>query len=105
MIMFGAYPTPEPQTIHIIAYGFPTCLTLVRSSVVCSRYASRIPVSGIAREFPVAHKVGWLVLGLHPAGARGVRSDSKEACARHEVGMSFARADGDGGPTETEVRT
>jgi hypothetical protein len=24
-------------------------------------------------------------------------------CARHEVGMSFARVDGDGGPTETEV--
>ena len=34
----------------------------------------------------------------------GVRSDSKEVCARHEVGMSFARADGGGGPTETEVR-
>src|SRR5215217_5232945 len=24
------------------------------------------------------HKVGWLVLGLRPAGARGGRSDSKE---------------------------
>src|SRR5215212_8368112 len=48
--------------------------------------------------------MGWLVLGLRPAGARGVRSDSKEVCARHEVGMSFARADGGGGPTETEVR-
>src|SRR5215213_1387071 len=24
------------------------------------------------------HKVGWLVLGLRPAGARGERSDSKE---------------------------
>ncbi len=34
----------------------------------------------------------------------GVRSDSKEVCARPEVGMSFARVDGDGGPTETEVR-
>ena len=34
----------------------------------------------------------------------GVRSDSKEVCARHEVGMSFARVDGGGGPTETEVR-
>jgi transposase len=33
----------------------------------------------------------------------GVRSDSKEVCARHELGMSFARADGRG-PTETEVR-
>jgi hypothetical protein len=41
------------------------------------------------------HKVGWLVLGLPPAGARGVRSGSKEVCARHEVvGMSFARLDG-----------
>src|SRR5215210_1021138 len=48
--------------------------------------------------------MGWLVLGLRPAGTRGVRSDSKEACARHEVGMSFARDDGGGGPTETEVR-
>jgi hypothetical protein len=44
------------------------------------------------------HKVGWLVLGLRPAGARGGRSDSKEVCAHHEVGMSFAHADG------TEVR-
>jgi hypothetical protein len=33
----------------------------------------------------------------------GVRSDSKEVCARHEVGMSFARADVRD-PTETEVR-
>jgi hypothetical protein len=33
---------------------------------------------GIARELPVARKVGWLVLGLRPAGARGERSDSKE---------------------------
>jgi hypothetical protein len=34
-----------------------------------------------------------------------VRSDSKEVCARHEVGVSFARDDGGGGgPTETEVR-
>ena len=49
--------------------------------------------------------MGWLVLGLRPAGARGVRSDSKEVCVRHEVGMSFARVDGGGGPTETEVRT
>jgi transposase len=40
---------------------------------------------------------------LRPAGARGRRSDSKEVCARHEVGLSFARADG-GGPAETEVR-
>src|SRR5215211_295609 len=47
-------------------------------------------------------ELGWLVLGLRPAGARGVRSDSKEVCAQHEVGMSFARADG-GGPAETEV--
>jgi transposase len=40
---------------------------------------------------------------LRPAGARGGRSGSKEVCARHEVGMPFARADG-GGPAETEVR-
>src|SRR5215217_9210869 len=64
--------------------------------------SSRVPVIGIARELPVARKTGWLVLGLRPAGARGVRSGSKEVCARHEVGMSFARVDG-GGPTETEV--
>jgi hypothetical protein len=52
------------------------------------------------------HEVGWLVLGLRPAGACGVRSDSKEVRARHEVvGMSFARVDGGGGgPAETEVR-
>ena len=48
--------------------------------------------------------MGWLVLGLRPAVENGVRSDSKEACARHEVGMSFARGDGGGGPSETEVR-
>ena len=49
------------------------------------------------------HKVGWLVLGLRPAGARGERSDSKEVWEhKPEVGMSFARADGEG-PTETEV--
>src|SRR5215211_7239220 len=40
--------------------------------------------------------MGWLVLGLRPAVENGVRSDSKEVCARHEVGMSFARADGRG---------
>jgi hypothetical protein len=59
---------------------------------------------GIARKFPVARKTGWLVLGLPPAVENGVRSDSKDVCARHEVvGMSFACADGGGGPTETEV--
>src|SRR5687767_15758652 len=49
--------------------------------------------------------MGWLVLGLRPAGARGVRSDSKEVWEQEPevVGMSFARADGRG-PTETEVR-
>jgi hypothetical protein len=46
---------------------------------------------------------GWPVLGSRPAVENGVRSDSKEVCARREVGMSFARADGRG-PTETEVR-
>jgi transposase len=41
---------------------------------------------------------------LRPAGARGVRSDSKEVWEQKpEVGMSFARADGRG-PTQTEVR-
>jgi hypothetical protein len=40
------------------------------------------------------HEVGWLVLGLRPAVENGVRSGSKEVCARHEVGMSFARLDG-----------
>jgi hypothetical protein len=40
--------------------------------------------------------MGWLVLGLRPAVENGVRSDSKEVCVRHEVGMSFARADGTG---------
>jgi hypothetical protein len=39
--------------------------------------------------------MGWLVLGLRPAGARGVRSDSKEVWEhKPEVGMSFARDDG-----------
>jgi hypothetical protein len=48
--------------------------------------------------------MGWLVLGLRPAGACGVRSDSKEVWDKKpEVGMSFARVDGEG-PTETEVR-
>src|SRR5215212_2585561 len=42
--------------------------------------------------------MGCFVLGLRPAGAPGGRSDSKEVCAHHEVGMSFAHADG------TEVR-
>jgi hypothetical protein len=43
--------------------------------------------------------MGWLVLGLRPAGARGGRSDSKEVWEQKpEVGMSFAHADG------TEVR-
>jgi Transposase len=49
--------------------------------------------------------MGWLVLGLRPAGARGVRSDSKEVWEhKPEVGMSFARVDGGKDPTETEVR-
>ena len=48
--------------------------------------------------------MGWLVLGLRPAGACGVRSDSKEVWEhKPEIGMSFARVDGEG-PTETEVR-
>jgi hypothetical protein len=49
--------------------------------------------------------MGWLVLGLRPAGARGGRSDSKEVWEHKPevVGMSFARDDGEG-PIETEVR-
>jgi hypothetical protein len=44
-------------------------------------------------------EMGWLVLGLRPAGARGGRSDSKEVWEQKpEVGMSFAHAHG------TEVR-
>src|SRR5215210_9401541 len=49
--------------------------------------------------------VGWV--GLFSAcvpPVPGVRSGSKEVCARREVGMPFARADGGGSPTETEVR-
>ena len=39
--------------------------------------------------------VGWLVLGLRPAGARGWRSGSKEVWEQKpEVGMPFAHADG-----------
>ena len=47
--------------------------------MVCSRcklLGRRL--TGIARELPVAHEMGWLVLGLRPAGDRGVWSDSKE---------------------------
>jgi hypothetical protein len=41
--------------------------------------------------------LGWLVLGLRPAGARGRRSDSKEVWEQKpEVGMSFANAAGGG---------
>ena len=48
----------------------PTCFTPARSSVVCSRYASRASV-GIAREVLAALLVqGWLILGLRPAGVR-----------------------------------
>src|SRR5829696_5657637 len=62
--------------------------------------------AGIARELPVARWMGWLVLGLRPAGARGGRSDSKEVWEQKpEVGMSFAHANSSGkDPTETEVR-
>ena len=58
----------------------PTCLTLIRSSVVSRAakllgyrlYRDRSRTSCRPRE------MGWLVLGLRPAGARGGRSDSKE---------------------------
>src|SRR5215208_3447329 len=49
--------------------------------------------------------MGWLILGLRPAGDRGVRSDSKEVWehrSKLKVGMSFAHAN-DRDPTETEV--
>ena len=32
MLMFGAYPTPESQTIHIIAYEFPR-IPLLRTTM------------------------------------------------------------------------
>jgi hypothetical protein len=66
--------------------GLPTCLTLVRSSAVCSRcklLGRRY--KGIARGLPVAHKTGWLVLGSRPAVENGVRSGSKEVRARMKV--------------------
>ena len=43
-------------------------------------------------------EVGWLVLGLRPAGARRAEWLKKGMEAVPEVGMSFARVDG------TEVR-
>ena len=35
-------------------------------------------MQGSLANFLSPRKVGWLVLGLRPAGARGERSDSKE---------------------------
>src|SRR5215213_1046096 len=59
--------------------------------------------TGIARELPVARKMGWPVLGSHPAGARGVRSGSKEVCtAPSRNALHTRRWQRD--PTETEVR-
>src|SRR5829696_5192196 len=58
----------------------PTCLTLGRGSVV-SRAAKLLGYRlhrDRSRTSCRPHKVGWLVLGLRPAGARGGRSDSKE---------------------------
>jgi len=46
--------------------------------VVCSLSAFRVPVKGRSRTSCRLPEVGWLVLGLRPAGACGVRSDSKE---------------------------
>ena len=49
--------------------------------------------------------MGWLVLGLRPAGARGVRSDSKEVWESTARSRNVLRPLEDGrGPTETEVR-
>src|SRR5215218_10315296 len=47
--------------------------------------------------------MGWLVLGLPPAGARRGVTQKRYGSIAPEVGMSFARDDGEG-PTETEVR-
>ena len=52
--------------------------------MVCSRYASRAPVTQRRRELPVAHE-RWagLVLGLRPPVENGVLSDSKEVWEHH----------------------
>jgi hypothetical protein len=47
--------------------------------------------------------MGWLVLGLRPAGAQRGVTQKRYGSRGPEVGMSFARDDGEG-PTETEVR-
>jgi len=57
----------------------------------------------MAPELPVARKMGWLVLGLRPAGDRGVRSDSKEVWKQGPKSECPSRANGRGS-TETEVR-
>src|SRR5215218_4885658 len=46
--------------------------------------------------------MGWLVLGLRPAGTRRGVTQKRYGSRGPEVGMSFARDDGEG-PTETEV--
>ena len=82
----------------------PTCLTLGKSSVV-SRAAKLLGYrfwGSLANFLSPVRWVGLFSACVPPVP--GVRSDSKEVCARHEVGMSFARADGGGGSTETEVR-
>jgi hypothetical protein len=56
----------------------------------------------MAPELPVALKMGWLVLGLRPAGDRGVRSDSKEVWEQGPKSECPTRANGRGS-TETEV--
>jgi transposase len=47
--------------------------------------------------------MGWLVLGLRPAGDRGVWSDSKEVWEQDPKSECPSRTNGRG-PTETEVR-
>src|SRR5215204_7199724 len=64
----------------------------------------RAPVTqgSLANFLSPVRRVGLFSACVPPVP--GARSGSKEVCARHEVGMSFACADGGGGPTETEVR-
>jgi hypothetical protein len=46
--------------------------------------------------------MGWLVLGLRPAGAQRGVTQKRYGSRGPKLGMSFAHADGEG-PTETEV--
>jgi H2-forming N5,N10-methylenetetrahydromethanopterin dehydrogenase-like enzyme len=76
-------------------YGLPTCLTLDRSSAVCSRcklLGHRL-YTGIARGLPVAREwVGLFSARVPPVP--GVRSGSKEVCARLKSECPPRTADG-----------